>query len=71
MSEKKIVTVEDVKDEINQLVNSLVGKINSFDNKRDVQDTTQRVLTDVLAKADLSKLEKAGIMAFVLNRRVQ
>ena len=67
--EDKPKTVDEIKIEIDQLTASIIGKINKCDSKRDVADITQTVLNTVIAKVDLSKLEKAGILVYLTNKR--
>ena len=55
--EDKPITVDEIKTEINQLTDSIVGKINKCDSKRDIAEITQAVLNKVVAGVDLSKLE--------------
>ncbi len=68
MTEK---TVDEVKAEVLALVDSLVGKINQFDSKHDMTETTMTVLNDVVAKVNLSKVEKAGCIAYLTVRRIR
>ena len=68
--ETKPKTVQEVKSEITQLVDSVVGKINSLDSKKEVSDTTFEILNKIIANVDLSKLEKAGTIAYLQSKRV-
>lgn len=64
-------TVEEIKKEINAQIDSVVGKINKFDSRTDQTEVIQAVLNDIIAKVNLSKLEKAGVIAYLNARRVK
>ena len=68
MSEEK--TIEDIKSEITEITKKLVGCINNIDSKKEKADITQEVLNQVIAGADLSKIEKAGIILYLQAKRV-
>jgi len=65
-SEKQKVSVQ-----ISDLVESLVGKINSFDSIKDKEIAVSEVLNDIIAKTELSKNQKAGVLVYLLNKRTQ
>ena len=61
----------DVKAEITEQVASIVGKLNAFDSKQERADTVEIVLNSILAGVELSKLEKAGIMSYLMDKRIK
>ena len=63
-------TLENKKIEIDELISKVYGKINNFDSNNDKCDITQKVLNDIIAGTNLSKLEKAGILAYLTKRRL-
>lgn len=63
-------TIEDIKSEITEITKKLIGSINNIDSKKEKADITQEVLNQVIAGADLSKIEKAGIILYLQARRV-
>jgi len=63
--------MEDVKKEIIELVGKVVGKLNSFDSKKDRADETLTVLNSIIAGVELSKIEKAGTLTYLLSGRLK
>jgi len=63
--------IEDVRREIVELVNKVIGKLNSFDSKKERADEVMSVLNSIIAGAELSKIEKAGILTYLLMARVK
>lgn len=57
--------------EINALTTKLVGLLNSLDSKSEKAQTLQALVDGLIAGADISKIEKAGILAFVAHKRSQ
>lgn len=64
-------TIEDVKKDISELVTKVIGKLNSFDSKKEREDIVSDVLNSVIAGVELSKTEKAGVLVYLLNRRTK
>lgn len=60
---------EEIKTEITELVNQVIGKLNGFDSKTERADTVSAVLNQVIAGIELSKTEKAGVLAYLLIKR--
>ena len=67
---EQIESVEDVKVDIAELIKNVVGKINNIDSRLDKADVVQTVLNNVIAGVELSKLEKAGILSYLVAKRV-
>jgi len=63
--------IEDLKKDIEEMVTKIVGKINNIDSKKDRAETTQNTLNNIVAMAELSKIEKAGTLAYLLNGRLR
>lgn len=63
-------TVEEVKNEITELVSNVIGKINNIDSRTEKADIVADVLNSVIAGVDLSKIEKAGILAYLTKKRI-
>lgn len=70
MAEDEERTVEEVKKEIVETVNKIVGNINNIDSKKEKADVTLAVLNDVIAGVELSKIEKAGTLVYLMNKRL-
>lgn len=64
-------TVEELKKEIDETVKKIVGNINNLDSKKDKADVVLSVLNDVIAGVELSKIEKAGTLIYLMNNRVK
>lgn len=62
-------TTEEVKKEITETVNKVVGNINNLDSKKEKADVTLEVLNNITAGVDLSKVEKAGTLVYLMNKR--
>ena len=71
MPEEEIKKSEEVWEEIQELVKKTVGKINSFDSNRERATTTDNVLNSVIAGAELSRLEKIGILTTLTQKRIK
>jgi len=67
----EIKKTEDVLAEINELVRSVIGKINSLDSRNDRANVCESVLTSVIAGTDLSRIEKVGILFGLTSARVK
>ncbi len=63
-------TTEDIKKDITEQVSKVVGGINNLDSKTEKAETTQLVLNSLIAGVDLSKIEKAGVLAYLMNKRL-
>ena len=68
MPEEK--TTEDIHNEITEQVKKVIGNINNFDSKKEKADVTLEVLNSIIAGVELSRVEKAGTLTFLLNKRV-
>ena len=68
MSDEK--TIDDIKKEIVEQVNRVIGGINNLDSKSEKAEVTQFVLNSIIAGVDLSKIEKAGTLAYLMNKRL-
>ena len=64
-------TATDISAEVDQLVNSIVGKVNALDSKNDRANIVQSVINTVVAGVELSRIEKVGILYIVTNSRVK
>ena len=64
-------TIEEVKEEITEQVKKVVGNINNIDSKKEKADVTLDVLNEVVAGVDLSKIEKAGTLAYLMDKRIK
>ena len=64
-------TIDDIKKEIVEQVIKLVGNINNIDSKKEKADVTLDVLNEVVAGVDLSKIEKAGTLAYLMDKRIK
>ena len=64
-------TIDDIKKEIVEQVIKLVGNINNIDSKKEKADITLTVLNEVVAGVDLSKIEKAGTLAYLMDKRIK
>ena len=64
-------TIQETKDEISEQVKKVVGNINNLDSKKDKADVTFEVLNEVVAGVELSKLEKAGTLAYLMDKRIK
>lgn len=63
--------VEDTLKEINELATQISGKINNIDSRKVRADVVSEVLNGILATAELSKIEKAGLMAYLMDKRIK
>lgn len=63
-------TVEEVQSEVEEIISSIIGKINDIDSRVKKADLTMEVLNQLIAGVDLSKLEKAGTLAYLLKKRL-
>lgn len=70
MVEDKERTVEEIKNEIVETVNKVVGNINNLDSKKEKADVTLAVLNDITAGVELSKIEKAGTLVYLISKRL-
>ncbi len=68
MSEK---TVQKIIEEITEQTKKVVGNINNLDSKKDKADVVMVVLNEVIAGVELSKLEKAGTLAYLMDKRIK
>ena len=64
-------TVEDILKEIGELKEKVVGKINNLDSNKQKADAVLEALNSIIAGVDLSKVEKAGILAYLMDRRIK
>jgi len=71
MSEEQEKTEQELTTEISELLKKVVGKINSFDSKTKRANVTESAMNTVIAGSDLSRREKAGILAYLLNARIK
>ena len=69
--EEKEKTMQDLKNEITELVKKVVGNVNNIDSKKDKADVTLDILNEIVAGVDLSKIEKAGTLAYLMEKRVK
>jgi len=67
----EIKKTEDVLAEINELVQRVIGKINSLDSRNDRASVCETVLTSVIAGTELSRIEKVGILFGLTSARVR
>lgn len=70
MAEHKEKTVEEIKNEIVETANKVVGNINNLDSKKEKADVTLAVLNDIIAGVELSKIEKAGTLVYLISKRL-
>ena len=63
--------IEDSLKEINELTTTIVGKINNLDSRKVRADVVSEVVNGILANAELSKIEKAGLMAYLMDKRIK
>jgi hypothetical protein len=68
MSETKKEMIEK---EIREFSEGIIGKINSFDSIKDKEDSVSSVLNSIIAGVELSKNQKAGVLTYLLHKRVQ
>lgn len=68
---EKEKTIEEIGNEVTELVKNLVGNINNIDSKKEKADLTLTVLNDVIAGVDLTKIEKAGTLAYLMDKRIK
>jgi len=64
-------TLQDVRAEIVELGNQITGKLNSFDSKTERADTLSLILNQLVANVELSKIEKAGVLAYLMDKRIR
>ena len=57
-------------EEINELCKSIYGMINSFDSIKEKEEHTSSVLNSIIAGVELSKNQKAGIMTYLIHKRI-
>ena len=57
--------------EIGEQIKKVVGNVNNLDSKKDKANATMIVLNEVIAGVELSKLEKAGTLAYLMDRRIK
>lgn len=57
--------------EIKELSDAIIGKINSFDSNKDKETSISGVLNSIIAGVELSKNQKAGILTYLVHKRVQ
>lgn len=69
MTEEK--TINEIKAEVVEQVKKLVGNINNIDSKKEKADTTLEVLNDIVAGVDLTKIEKAGTLSYLMDKRIR
>jgi len=67
---EKTKTLEEVKNEVREVINNVVGKINDIDSRSEKAELTTETLNQVIAGVELSKLEKAGILAYLTKKRL-
>jgi len=70
-AEEEIKKVSDIIAEIEEYITKVVGKINSLDSKTDRANVCSQVMNRVVAGAELSRIEKVGILAMLLNQRIK
>lgn len=61
---------EQLEKEIKELSDAIIGKINSFDSIKDKENSVSAVLNTVIAGVELSKNQKAGVLTYLLHKRV-
>lgn len=71
MAKDEEKTTQEIKEEINELVSKVVGKVNSIDSQKEMNETTLSILNSIVAGVDLSKIEKAGLMTYLLQNRTK
>ena len=64
-------TVDEITNEIGELTKKIIGNINNFDSKKDKANATMLVLNEVIAGVELSKLEKAGTLTYLMEKRIK
>ena len=71
MSEEKLIAKENKTrlEEITALQNKMLGLINSLDSRAEKVNILHQVMDNTIAGVEISKIEKAGILAFVSKKR--
>jgi hypothetical protein len=60
----------DVKQEVAELINTAISKINNLDSRIEKADIIGQALNNLVAGVELSKLEKKGMMTDLLFKRM-
>lgn len=63
-------TIEEVKLEILEDVTKIAGKIDNIDSRSEKASITGEALNAIIADVNLSKIEKAGILAYLTKKRL-
>jgi len=62
--------IAEAKNDILEAVKNVVGNINNIDSRNEKSEIVSLVLNSIIAGVELSKLEKAGILSYLVAKRV-